>query len=349
MKAYRSIFLAAAAAFIVLNAQAGRAEVITGAGATFPQPIYSKWAQAYNEQTSARINYQSVGSGAGIKLITAKSVDFGASDDPLTPETLAQLGLVQFPAVIGAVVPVVNLPDIESNKLKLDAAVLADIYLKNITQWDDPRIAALNPGVSLPKKAISVVQRADSSGTTAIFTDYLSKVSPEWKEKIGAGKSVKWIKGGLGGKGNEGVASYVKQIEGSIGYVEYAYAKQNQLATVQLKNHDGQYVSASAASAASAASHADWKGAKDYYLMLTDMRGAASWPITSQTNILLYKEPQNCASTGDVLKFFNWAFNHGSKMAEELAYVPLPADLVQQVRGTWIEAIKCEGLQAAIK
>ncbi len=329
-------------------AQAADVTTISGAGATFPYPIYSKWAEAYNKATGVKLNYQSIGSGGGVKQFTAKTVDFGASDDALKPDKLEELNATQFPAVMGAIVPVVNITGVAANQLKLDPATLVDIYMGKITKWNDPKIAALNPGVTLPEKLITVVRRSDGSGTTANYTNYLAKVSPEWKEKVGEGKAVNWPVG-LGGKGNEGVASYVKQIDGSIGYVEYAYAKQNKLATVQMKNSAGQFVTVSAASTAAAAASADWKGAKDFYLFLTDAPGAASWPIAAQTNILVYKEPENCAQTEAVLKFFDWSWKNGAKMAEELEYVPLPKELVALIEESLKENVKCEGVAAALK
>ncbi len=340
--------LLAGALLVAGTAQAADVNTISGAGATFPYPIYSKWAEAYNKATGVKLNYQSIGSGGGVKQITAKTVDFGASDDALKPEKLDEVGLAQFPAVMGAVVPVINVAGVASNQLKMDPAVLADIYLGKITKWNDAKIAALNPGVALPDKLITVVRRSDGSGTTAMFTNYLTKVSPEWKETVGEGKAVKWPVG-LGGKGNEGVASYVKQIDGAIGYVESAYAKQNKLATVQMKNAAGKFVTVSAESTAAAAASADWKGSKDFYLFLTDAPGAESWPIAAQTNILVYKEPENCAQTEAVLKFFDWSWKNGGKMADELDYVPLPKDLINQIHGYWKENIKCEGVAAITK
>ncbi len=342
------ISLLAAAMMVAGAAQASNVSTISGAGATFPYPIYSKWAEAYNKATGVKLNYQSIGSGGGVKQIMAKTVDFGASDDALKSDKLEEPGLTQFPTVMGAVVPVVNIAGVAANAMKLDQATLADIYLGNITKWNDPKIAALNPGLALPEKLITVVRRSDGSGTTAVFTNYLSAISPAWKEKVGEGKAVNWPVG-MGGKGNEGVASYVKQIDGAIGYVEFAYAKQNKLATVQLKNLDGQFVTVSAASTEAAAAHADWKNAKDFYLWLTNAPGATSWPIAAQTNVLVYKEPENCAQTEAVLKFFDWSWKNGAKMAEELEYVPLPKELVAQIKASWVENIKCEGVAALAK
>lgn len=339
--------LLAAAVMVAGAAQAADVTAISGAGATFPYPIYSKWSEGYNKATGVKLNYQSIGSGGGVKQIVAKTVDFGASDDALTPEKLEEHGMTQFPAVMGAVVPVVNLPGITSNQLKFDQAALSEIYLGKITNWNDAKLAALNPGVPLPDKLITVVRRSDGSGTTAVFTNYLAKISPEWKEVVGEGKAVKWPVG-LGGKGNEGVASYVKQIDGAVGYVESAYAKQNKLATVQMKNISGNYVSVSAETTMNAAASADWKGAKDFYLWLTDAPGAQAWPIANQSNILVYKEPKDCARTEAVLKFFDWSWKNGAQMAQELEYVPLPKELVAQIEEHLKENIKCEGVAAAL-
>jgi phosphate transport system substrate-binding protein len=346
MKLFRMSLIAGA----MLAAGAAQADVttITGAGATFPYPVYAKWSEAYNKATGVKLNYQSIGSGGGVKQFKAKTVDFGASDDALKPDALEEMNATQFPAVMGAVVPVVNVPGVAANKMKLDAATLADIYLGKILKWNDPKIVALNPGLALPEKLISVVRRSDGSGTTAVFTNYLAKISPEWAESVGEGKAVKWPVG-LGGKGNEGVASYVKQIDGSIGYVESAYAKQNNLASVMMKNKSGNYVVANAESTMAAAASADWKGAKDFYLWLTDAPGAQAWPIANQTNILIYKEPEKCENTEAVLKFFNWSFENGAKMAQELDYVPLPKELVAQIRASWKENIKCDGVAALAK
>ena len=342
------ISLLAAAVMVAGVAHAADVSTISGAGATFPYPIYSKWAEAYNKATGVKLNYQSIGSGGGVKQIVAGTVDFGASDDALKPEKLEEAGLTQFPAVMGAVVPVVNLAGIGPNAMKLDQATLADIYLGNITKWNDPKIVALNPGLTIPEKLVTVVRRSDGSGTTAVFTNYLAKISATWAEKVGEGKAVNWPVG-MGGKGNEGVASYVKQIDGAIGYVEYAYAKQNKLSTVMMKNKSGNYVIANAESTMAAAASADWKGATDFYLWLTDAPGADAWPIANQTNILVYKEPKNCAQTEAVLKFFDWSWKNGQKMAQELDYVPLPKELVTQIEEAMKSDIKCDGVAAAFK
>lgn len=328
--------------------QAADVTTINGAGATFPYPIYAKWAEAYNKATGVKLNYQSIGSGGGIKQIKAKTVDFGATDAPMTGDELSDIGLVQFPAIMGGVVPVVNVAGVEPGKLMLDQAVLADIYLGKITKWNDAKIAALNPGMSLPEKLISVVRRSDGSGTTALFTDYLAKISPEWKEKVGAGKAVNWPVG-MGGKGNEGVASYVKQIDGAIGYVEYAYAKQNKLAHAALKNKDGKFVQPDGETFAAAAAGADWKSEPGYGVILTEQAGAKAWPITGASFILVYKEPENCAATEAALKFFDYAFKNGDKMALDMDYVPMPMTVVQQIKATWSDEIKCDGVAAIAK
>ncbi|CAH1388087.1 phosphate ABC transporter substrate-binding protein PstS [Candidatus Nitrotoga sp. M5] len=312
---------------------------ITGAGATFPYPIYAKWADTYKSQTDISVNYQSIGSGGGIKQIIAKTVDFGASDMPLKPEYLKKNGLMQFPAVMGGVVPVINIPGIAAGQLKLNGKALADIFQGKITKWNHPTIKALNPGAKLPNKTIIVVHRSDGSGTTFIFTNYLSKVSPGWKSAIGEGTAVSW-KTGTGGKGNEGVASYVQRIKNSIGYVEYAYALQNKMAYVQLKNHDGQFVKPNDTSFKSAAANADWKKTSGFYELLTNEPGKESWPITGATFILMHKTQKEPESAKEVLKFFDWAYNNGDKMAEALDYVPMPEKVQQLVRTAWKEQIK---------
>ena len=312
---------------------------MTGAGATFPYPIYAKWAEAYKAKTGARMNYQSIGSGGGIKQIIAKTVDFGASDMPLKPEDLAKEGLMQFPAVMGGVVPVINVPGVEPGALKLDGAVLAEIFLGNITKWNDAAIVSLNPGVKLPDSVITVVHRSDGSGTTFIFTNYLSKVSGNWKTAVGEGSAVSW-KAGTGGKGNEGVASYVQRIKHSIGYVEYAYALQNKMTYTQLKNRDGQYVSPNDSSFKAAAAGADWENAPGFYELLTDEPGKASWPITGATFILMHKVQDKPESAKAVLSFFDWAYSNGSEMANELDYVPMPEKVQKLVRAAWKKEIK---------
>ncbi|MBB5017770.1 phosphate transport system substrate-binding protein [Chitinivorax tropicus] len=312
---------------------------ITGAGATFPYPLYAKWAEAYKAKTGVGLNYQSIGSGGGIKQIKAKTVDFGASDKPLTPKELEEAGLMQFPTVMGGVVPVINLQGVQPGQLKLTPAVLADIFLGKITKWNDSRIASLNQGLSLPDQGITVVRRSDGSGTTFIFTNYLSKVSAEWKEKVGEEASVKWPTG-IGGKGNEGVANYVKLTAGSIGYVEYAYALQNKMAFTQLQNKDGQFVAPSEDSFKAAASHADWEKAPGFYEILTNEPGKQSWPITGATFILIHKSQEKAESGKDVLKFFDWAYDQGDQTALQLDYIPLPDNVVKLVRSAWKAQVK---------
>ena len=320
-------------------ASADKIKSISGAGATFPYPVYAKWAATYAKKTGVKMNYQSIGSGGGIKQIKAKTVDFGASDAPLKPEELDKAGLMQFPMVMGGVVPVVNVPGIKPGELKLTGDVFADIYLGKIKKWDDSKIKALNKGLKLPSKAITVVHRSDGSGTTWIFTNYLSKVSAEWKKKVGNNKAVAWPVG-VGGKGNEGVASYVKRIKGSIGYVEYAYALQNKMAYAQLKNKSGNFVSPTSASFQAAAANADWKNAPGFYMVLTDQPGKASWPITGATFILVYKKQAKPANGKAVLEYFSWAYKNGGKMAESLDYVPMPKTVVKLVQDTWTKEIK---------
>jgi phosphate transport system substrate-binding protein len=318
---------------------AAEAADISGAGATFPYPIYAKWAEAYKAKTGIGLNYQSIGSGGGIKQIKSKTVDFGASDMPLKAEELNESGLVQFPMVMGGVVPVLNVKGIQPGQLKLDGNTLADIYLDKIKKWNDKAIAALNPGVSLPDQAIAVVHRSDGSGTTFIFADYLSKVSPEWKTKVGANTSVEWPVG-LGGKGNEGVAALTSRTDGAIGYVEYAYAKQNKLTYSQLKNHEGQFVNPDSKSFQAAAANADWAKAAGFNLLLTDQPGKESWPITGATFILIYKKQEKPEIAKQVLDFFEWAYKSGGPMAEALDYVPMPTKVVGLVETTWKQEVK---------
>jgi phosphate transport system substrate-binding protein len=312
---------------------------ISGAGATFPYPIYAKWADAYKKETGNGMNYQSIGSGGGIKQIQSKTVTFGASDMPLKPEELTKSGLVQFPTVVGGDVPVVNLEGVKAGDLKLDGPTLAKIFLGDIKSWDDAAIAKLNPSVKLPKMAIVVVHRSDGSGTTFIWTDYLSKVSPDWKTKVGASTSVEWP-AGIGAKGNEGVANNVANTKGSIGYVEYAYAIQNKMASVNMINKDGKSVPPSAEAFQAAAANADWEKSDHYYVILTDQPGAASWPIAGATFILIHTQPQDPAAATEALKFFAWAYKNGSKMAEDLDYVPMPAKVVTSIEKMWAADIK---------
>jgi phosphate transport system substrate-binding protein len=315
---------------------------ISGAGATFPYPIYAKWADAYKKETGSGLNYQSIGSGGGIKQITAKTVTFGATDMPLKPEQLAKDGLVQFPTVIGGDIPVVNLQDIKSGDLKLDGPTLAKIFLGEIKAWNDPAIQKLNPSAKLPSQAIVVVHRSDGSGTTFIWTDYLSKVSADWKSKVGANTSVEWPVG-IGAKGNEGVANNVANTKGSIGYVEYAYAKQNKMTTVNMVNKDGKSVAPSAKAFQAAAANADWEKAEGFYVILTDEPGPDSWPIAGATFILIHKQPQDPAAAAEALKFFSWAFAKGDKMAEDLDYVPMPDKVVTAIQKVWAAQVKDAG------
>jgi len=339
---FKQLIIGITAATVVAFAGAGQAANITGAGATFPYPVYAKWAEAYKSKTGVEMNYQSIGSGGGIKQIQAKTVDFGATDAPMTPEEQEKYGLTQFPTVIGGVVPVVNLEGVQAGQLKLSGEVLADIFLGKITKWNDARIVADNKDIKLSDKTITVVHRADGSGTTFIFTTYLSQVSPDWKSGVGADKAVSW-KTGTGGKGNEGVASYVQRIKGSIGYVEYAYALQNKMNSVQLKNRAGQFVKPDEDSFKAAAANASWDKSKGFFEILTNEPGKGSWPITGATFILVYKTQDKVATGQEVLKFFDWAFSNGSKMASELDYVPLPENVQKLIRTSWKEQIKDAG------
>ena len=334
---FRRALLATTAALAV-SATALAAD-ISGAGATFPYPVYSKWADAYKKQTGVGLNYQSIGSGGGIKQIKAKTVTFGASDMPLKPDELKEAGLVQFPMIIGGVVPVVNVKGVGAGQLTLDGPTLASMYLGEITKWNDARIKKLNPKLALPDLAIAPIYRSDGSGTNFLFTDYLSKESAKFKEAVGAATSVQWPSG-IGAKGNEGVANMTTQTAGAVGYVEYAYAKQNMMASALLINKSGKAVAPKAEAFQAAASNADWKNAPGYYLILTDQPGAASWPITGASFILIYGTPPDTAAAGEALKFFDWAYKDGAAMAAELDYVPLPKPLIEQVRATWKAQIK---------
>jgi phosphate transport system substrate-binding protein len=333
----RRMLLAATAALAFVTV--ALAADITGAGATFPYPIYSKWADAYKQKTGIGLNYQAIGSGGGIKQIKAKTVTFGASDMPLKLDELKEAGLVQFPAIIGGAVPAVNIKGINPGDLVLDGRILADIYLGTIAKWNDPRIQKLNPGLKLPATDIAPIYRSEGSGTNFLFTSYLSAVSPEFKEKVGANASVEWPKG-IGAKGNEGLANLVSQTDGAIGYVEYAYVKQNAMKYARLVNRAGKAVSPNAAAFQAAADNADWKNAPGYYLVLVDQPGAASWPITGASFILVYATPPDPAATAEALKFFNWAFENGAAAATELDYVPLPPSLIKQIRATWKNEVK---------
>ena len=333
MAAFRIALMAAACAAIGLSG-AARAAEISGAGATFPYPIYAKWAEAYKVKTGTSMNYQSIGSGGGIKQITAKTVDFGASDMPLKPEDLDKNGLVQWPQVMGGVVLVVNLKGIGPGQLKLDGKTVAGMYLGTIKKWNDAAIAELNPGMTLPDKAVATVHRSDGSGTNFIFTHYLSSIDPEFKDKVGENTSVEFP-GGLGGKGNEGVAALTSRTDGAIGYVEYAYALQNKMAYTQLRNPSGAFLSPNSKTFQSAAANADWSKAPGFYLLLTNQPGADSWPITGASFILMRKQQTDPAKAKKVLDFFDWAYRSGSQMAEQLDYVPTPAKVVGLVEQSW--------------
>jgi len=331
--------LTAFAVAATLFAGSAQAVDVTGAGSTFVQPIITKWSATYAEKTGNHINYGGGGSGAGIAQIKAATIDFGASDKPLSPDELSAAGLGQFPIVIGGVVPVVNIEGVKAGEIKLTGAQLGDIYLGKIKKWNDPALAANNAGVKLPDVAIQAVYRSDGSGTTFNYTNYLSKVSGDWKEKIGEGTTVQWPVG-VGGKGNAGVAAYVQQINGSIGYVELAYALQNKMAYTQLQNSAGKFITPNLASFAAAASHADWKSAKDFQLVITNAPGDDSWPITATAFALIYKTPKDASHSKAVVDFFKYAYTEGGKAAEALDYVPLPAALVQQIEAYWKAEVK---------
>ena len=330
---------ACVAAVATIATASARAADISGAGATFPYPIYSKWADAYKKETGNGLNYQSIGSGAGIKQILAKTVTFGASDAPLTADKLKKDGLVQWPQVMGGIVPVVNIEGVKPGQLVLDGATLADIFLGKIAKWNDPAIAKLNASAKLPDAAIAVVRRSDGSGTTFNFTDYLSKASADWKSKVGSSTAVEWPVG-VGAKGNDGVAGNVSQTKNSIGYVEYAYAKQNKMTHVDMINAAGKRVAPTSAAFQAAAANADWAHAPGYYLILSNQPGDASWPMTAATFILMYAQPGDKAASVEALKFFDWAFKNGDKAAEELDYIPMPANVKDMVRKTWAADIK---------
>ena len=320
---------------LALNVQASD---VTGAGASFVFPVMTKWSADYAKASGKKVNYQSIGSGGGIAQIKAGTVDFGSSDAPLKPDELAKFGLAQFPSVIGGVVPVLNVPGIAAGTLKLDGPLLADIFLGKVTMWNDPRIVALNGGVTLPALKITVVRRSDGSGTTFNFVNYLSKVSAEWKSSVGDGTAVKWPTG-IGGKGNEGVTAYVKQIKGSLGYVELSFAVQNRLAYARMKNSAGKYVIPSDDSFQAAANNADWANAKDFYLVITNAPGEESWPITATNFIMMYKQPKNATSAKAAKEFFRWVYSNGDAQAKALSYVPLPAALVKQIEAYWAKSM----------
>lgn len=317
---------------LLLATSSFAASTVNGAGASFPYPVYSAWAFQYQKDTGTKINYQSIGSGGGVRQITNRTVDFGASDAPVKPADLKEKGLLQFPAIIGGVVPIINVKGIGSGQLKLTGDLLARIFLGKINKWNDPEIAELNPGLQLPDADITVIHRSDGSGTTAIFTSYLAEASKDWKETTGAGKSVNWPVG-IGGKGNEGVTNYVKRVKNSIGYVEFAYAKRNKLADIRLQNREGGYVNASFSSFKAAAAGAKWEQDKGYYLWLVNAPGKESWPIAGASFVLLAKNKPG--SSRQAIKFYDWAFNYGDEMAVKLVYVPLPQNLKEDIRSYW--------------
>jgi phosphate transport system substrate-binding protein len=329
----------AVAGFVAAMVLPAAAVEISGAGATFPYPIYAKWADTYKKETGVGLNYQSIGSGGGIKQIEAKTVTFGATDAPLTGADLNKFGLVQFPMVMGAIVPVVNIEGMKPGELVLDGPTLAEIFLGKLKNWDDPAIKALNPNAKLPSQAIAVVHRSDGSGTTFNFTYYLGLVSPDWKSKVGSATSVEWAVG-IGAKGNEGVSNNVAQTKGSIGYVEYAYALQNKLVYTNMVNKDGKTVAPTSEAVQAAAASADWNSVPGYGLILANQPGTTSWPMTAATFILIPKQPTDPAATAEALKFFAWAYDKGDKMAEELDYVPMPKKIVGEIEKVWASEIK---------
>ena len=342
----KTVFTNAVFAAGAVFAQGALAQDITGAGATFPAPLYAKWAADYNKATGIKINYQSVGSGAGLRQIDAKTVDFGASDMPLTDDVLKAKSLVQFPTVIGGVVPVINIKGISPGQMKLTGQVLGDIFLGKIANWNDPAIKALNPGLALPDATIAPVRRADGSGTSFIFTNYLSKVNAEWKSKVGEGTAVNWP-AGAGGKGNEGVAAFVNRLPNSIGYVEYAYVKQNKMNFAQMQNASGAYVSPDDLTFKAAAAGADW--AKSFYQILTNQAGKDAWPISGATFIMMQKTQDKPANATAALKFFTWAYANGGKSADDLDYVPMPAAVIPAIEKSWAEIKDASGKPVAIK
>jgi phosphate transport system substrate-binding protein len=329
----------AAAGFLAATVFPAAAVEISGAGATFPYPVYAKWADTYKKETGVGLNYQSIGSGGGIKQIEAKTVTFGATDAPLKGPDLDKFGLVQFPMVMGGIVPVVNIEGVAPGELVLDGPTLADIFLGVVKTWDDPAIKKLNPNAKLPSQAIAVVHRSDGSGTTFNFTYYLSQVGSDWKSKVGSATSVEWPVG-IGAKGNEGVSNNVSQTKGSIGYVEYAYALQNKLVYTKLTNKDGKVVAPTSAAFQAAAANADWNSAPGYGVILANQPGAESWPMTAATFILIPKKPDDAAAAAEALKFFSWAYAKGDKMAEELDYVPMPKKVVAEIEKAWATEIK---------
>ena len=343
---FSTVRTAVAGITLSLVAATAFAQDVTGAGATFPAPLYAKWADAYNKAVGARINYQSVGSGAGLRQIRGKTVDFGASDMPLTDADLAKDGLIQFPTVIGGVVPVLNVKGLTAGQVRMTGQVLGDIYLGKVTRWNDPALVALNPGVPLPDSAIAEVRRADGSGTTFIFTNYLSKVNAEWKSKVGEGSAVNWPTG-AGGKGNEGVAAFVQRLPNSLGYVEYSYAKSNKMSHVLMRNQAGGFVAPDDTAFKAAAASADW--ARSFFQILTDQPGKDSWPITGATFIMMHKVQDKPMQATNSLKFFDWAYMNGDKMASDLEYVPLPESVKALSRRAWADVKDAAGKPVAFK
>ena len=337
---FKRFMVAAASAFTLISA--AHAADITGAGATFPYPIYAKWAEAYKKVTNVGLNYQSIGSSGGIRQIRAKTVTFGATDAPVPGAELDKDGMVQFPAIIGGTVPIINLDGFKPGELRITGEILAEVFMGNILKWNDAKLAALNPGKKLPNENITVVHRADGSGTTFNFTDYLSVASKSWAEKVGKGAAVKWpAASSVGGKGNEGVAANVARVKGAIGYVEYAYVKKNNLNFMQLRNKDGNYVSPDAKNFAAAAAGGDWFSVPGMGLSIVDQKGAQTWPISTASFILMYKSPADKAASQEALKFFDWAFKNGKNLALELDYVPLPDSLTDQIRAkVWNQVAK---------
>lgn len=335
---FKTIKAVAIGLTLATTAGSALAQTVDGAGASFPYPIYAKWAEAYHQATGVQVNYQSIGSGGGIRQIKARTIVFGATDAPLPPEELEEAGLVQWPMVMGGVVPVVNIQGVQPGQLRLSNEVLADIFLGKITTWNDPAIQRLNPNLQLPSQRITTVYRSDGSGTTFVFTDFLSKVSSEFREQVGKGTAVPWPTG-VSGRGNEGVSSYVSRVNGGIGYVEYAYALQNKLSHVQLRNREGQWVQPDSEYFQAAAQGADWQNAPGMSLLLTDQPGEKSWPITAATFILMHKQPQNPDAAREALKFFSWAFDNGGRMAEELHYVPMPKETIDYIKTMWRQQI----------
>ena len=342
MKKLSLILLTGVIVLVLGTLAPASAITINGAGATFPYPVYSQWAYKYQKLTGVKLNYQSIGSGGGIAQIKARTVDFGASDAPMKPAELDKYGLIQFPMIMGGVVPVLNVPGLKPGELKLTRALVADIFLGKITKWNDEALRRANPGVRLPNQKITVVHRADGSGTTWIFTNYLAKISDEWRSKVGFGKAVSWPTG-VGGKGNEGVSAYVLRIKGAIGYVEFAYALQNKMTYALLENRSGKFVAPTMETFQAAAANADWKGAPGFYMVLTNQPGEDSWPITGASFILIYKQQQDGLRAKAMLRFFDWCYTHGGDIAKRLRYVPMPQSVVKLVEGTWKAEVRANG------